>query len=67
MKLNFKTNKCLECHDKPFFKKEEAPKIGDSHYGGGVAPLGDPIDIKIKGCHLSLRKAEAATIGVERL
>lgn len=33
----------------------------------GVAPLGDPIDIKVKGCHLSLRKAEAATIGVERL
>ncbi len=33
----------------------------------GVAPLGDPIDIKLKGCHLSLRKAEAATIGVERI
>ncbi len=32
-----------------------------------VAPLGDPIDIKLKGFHLSLRKAEAATIGVERL
>ncbi len=32
-----------------------------------VAPLGDPIDIKLKGFHLSLRKSEAATIGVERL
>ena len=32
-----------------------------------VAPLGDPIDIKLKGFHLSLRKAEAATIGVERI
>ncbi len=32
-----------------------------------VAPLGDPIDIKLKGFHLSLRKLEAATIGVERL
>ncbi len=32
-----------------------------------VAPLGDPIDIKLKGFHLSLRKIEAATIGVERL
>lgn len=32
MKLNFQTNKCLECHDRPFYKKEEAPKIGDSHY-----------------------------------
>ena len=27
-----------------------------------VAPLGDPIDIKIKGYHLSLRKNEAADI-----
>ena len=27
-----------------------------------VAPLGDPIDIKVKGYHLSLRKEEAASI-----
>ena len=32
-----------------------------------VAPLGDPIDVKIKGYHLSLRKDEAAGIAVERL
>ena len=32
-----------------------------------VAPLGDPIDVKLKGFHLSLRKIEAATIGVERV
>jgi DtxR family Mn-dependent transcriptional regulator len=32
-----------------------------------VAPLGDPIDIKIKGYHLSLRKEEAAGIAVSRL
>ena len=30
-----------------------------------VAPLGDPIDIKIKGYHLSLRKVEASQIFVE--
>jgi DtxR family Mn-dependent transcriptional regulator len=30
-----------------------------------VAPLGDPIEIKIKGYHLSLRKEEAAGITVE--
>ncbi|MFZ5450330.1 MAG: DtxR family transcriptional regulator [Thermodesulfobacteriota bacterium] len=30
-----------------------------------VAPLGDPIDIKVKGYHLSLRKDEAAGITVE--
>ena len=30
-----------------------------------VAPLGDPIDIKIRGYQLSLRKAEASGIIVE--
>ncbi len=30
-----------------------------------VAPLGDPIEVKIKGYHLSLRKDEAANIYVE--
>jgi len=30
-----------------------------------VAPLGDPIEIKIKGYHLSLRKEEAAHVYVE--
>ncbi|MBU2591694.1 MAG: ferrous iron transport protein A [Nitrospinae bacterium] len=29
-----------------------------------VAPLGDPIDIKVRGYHLSLRKEEAALIYV---
>lgn len=32
-----------------------------------VAPLGDPLEIVVKGCHLSLRKSEAATIRVERI
>jgi DtxR family Mn-dependent transcriptional regulator len=32
-----------------------------------VAPLGDPIDIKVKGYHLSLRKEEAAGIEIEAL
>jgi Fe2+ transport system protein FeoA len=30
-----------------------------------VAPLGDPVEVKIKGYHLSLRKDEAANIYVE--
>lgn len=30
-----------------------------------VAPLGDPVDVKVKGYHLSLRKTEAAQIFVE--
>jgi len=32
-----------------------------------VAPLGDPIDIKVKGYHLSLRKAEASEIIVKKV
>jgi len=31
------------------------------------APLGDPIDLKIRGYHLSLRKREAAGIRVTRI
>ncbi len=31
-----------------------------------IAPLGDPMDIKLKGCHLSLRKDEAARIYVQK-
>ena len=30
-----------------------------------VAPLGDPIDIKVKGYHLTLRKDEASGISLE--
>ncbi len=32
-----------------------------------IAPLGDPIDLLIKGYHLSLRKEEAENIYVEVL
>ena len=32
-----------------------------------VAPLGDPIDVKVRGYHLSLRKAEAAGVVVDLL
>ena len=30
-----------------------------------VAPLGDPIEVKVKGYHLSLRKEEAANVYIE--
>jgi len=30
-----------------------------------VAPLGDPVELRVKGYNLSLRKAEAQTIDVE--
>lgn len=30
----------------------------------GIAPFGDPLDLEIRGCRFSLRKAEAACIHV---
>jgi len=30
-----------------------------------IAPLGDPIDVKVRGYHLSLRREEAAGITVD--
>ena len=32
-----------------------------------TAPLGDPIEVKVKGCFLSIRTEEAQTIEVEAL
>ncbi len=32
-----------------------------------VAPLGDPVEIRVRGSALSLRKAEAAVLRVERI
>lgn len=32
-----------------------------------VAPLGDPVEIKVRGFAMSLRKAEAELLGVEKL
>src|SRR5438128_1594178 len=31
------------------------------------APLGDPMELKVRGAHISLRKAEAAGIRVQRV
>ena len=34
---------------------------------GKVAPLGDPLELSVRGCTLSIRRAEASTILVEPL
>jgi DtxR family Mn-dependent transcriptional regulator len=41
--------------------------VGEKILVERIAPLGDPINIKIKRYHLSLRKQEAATIDVEEI
>jgi nitrate reductase (cytochrome), electron transfer subunit len=30
--INISENRCLSCHDRPYYEEEEAPMIGDSHY-----------------------------------
>lgn len=30
------------------------------------APLGDPIEVRVRGYHLSLRRSEAAAVAVEK-
>ena len=32
-----------------------------------IAPMGDPVEISVRGCSLSLRKAEADALLVEKL
>jgi Fe2+ transport system protein FeoA len=32
-----------------------------------VAPLGDPLELEVRHCRVSIRRAEAAAITVERL
>jgi Fe2+ transport system protein FeoA len=32
-----------------------------------LAPLGDPMDLRVRGFHLSIRRAEAAAVRVDRL
>ena len=38
---------------------------GVEEYGRKVAPLGDPVEINVRGYELSLRKADAEMIEVE--
>lgn len=52
MKLNFKTNQCLDCHDRPFYKEEKAPKIGDSHYTDGDGKVMTRISMARYNCNL---------------
>lgn len=33
----------------------------------GVAPLGDPMELEVRGYRLSIRKSEAARVQIERL
>lgn len=56
---------------KLYAKAGKAPHNGHGYYQGRevfvrkVAPLGDPIEVNVRGYELSLRKADAEMIEVE--
>lgn len=31
-----------------------------------MAPMGDPVEVRVRGCNISLRREEAATVQVQR-
>lgn len=33
----------------------------------GIAPMGDPLDVEVRGCRFSLRRAEAEAVRLEVL
>ena len=41
--IDLKTNRCIKCHDKKYYKEEEAPMIGKSHYIGADGKESDTI------------------------
>lgn len=51
-RIDLKVNRCLECHDKPFYKEEKAPKIGDSHYKDREGKVLDKISMARYNCNL---------------
>ncbi len=51
-RIDLKVNRCLECHDKPFYKQEKSPKIGDSHYKDRDGKVTDTISMSRYSCNL---------------
>ncbi|MBU1689332.1 MAG: nitrate reductase cytochrome c-type subunit [Gammaproteobacteria bacterium] len=50
-RIDLKVNRCLECHEKPFYKEEKAPKIGDSHYKDREGKVLDKISMGRYNCN----------------
>ena len=44
-KISLKSNKCLKCHDKKYYKEEEAPMVGKSHYMDDAGNEGKKINM----------------------
>lgn len=44
-KITLKSNKCLKCHDKKYYKEEEAPMVGKSHYMDAAGKESDKLNM----------------------
>lgn len=55
--ITLQVNTCLRCHDAANYKKEKAPKIGDSHFIAADGTKSDKMDMRryfCSQCHTPL-------------
>ena len=60
-KINLKSNRCLKCHDKPYYEEEESPLVGKSHYMGADGKEMKTINMgryNCMQCHVPQTKAK---------
>ncbi len=48
--ITLQVNTCLRCHDAANFKKEKAPKVGDSHFVAADGTKSDQMDLRRYFC-----------------
>lgn len=49
--ITLQVNTCLRCHDTANFKKEKAPKIGDSHFVAADGTVSKKMDLRRYFCN----------------
>lgn len=48
--ITLQVNTCLRCHDAANYKKEKAPKVGDSHFIAADGTKSDKLDMRRYSC-----------------
>ncbi|GBE43723.1 MAG TPA: nitrate reductase cytochrome c-type subunit; periplasmic nitrate reductase electron transfer subunit [Rhizobiales bacterium] len=59
--INLQVNTCLRCHGAANYKKEKAPKVGDSHFIAADGTKSDKLDMRrytCDQCHAPQQKVE---------
>ena len=60
-KISLNSNRCLKCHDKPFYEEEESPMTGVSHYMNAEGKEMETINMGryfCNQCHVPQTKAK---------